>query len=57
MSGLEVVAADLADPHARTGLVEELDRRGVTVDILVDDAGFGIYSAFAASDPAASSSS
>lgn len=47
----EVAAADLADPQARTGLVEELDRRGATVSILVNNAGFGIYSAFSASDP------
>ena len=47
----EVVAADLADEGVRTRLVAELDRRGVTVNILVNNAGFGIYSAFSASGP------
>jgi short-subunit dehydrogenase len=48
----EVLPADLSEPDGCAALVAELDRRGLTVDVLVNNAGFGIYSAFAASDPA-----
>jgi hypothetical protein len=46
-----VLAADLADQTATDGVVDALDERGKAVGILVNNAGFGIYSAFAASDP------
>jgi uncharacterized protein len=48
----ETLPADLADGDAVDGLVAELDRRGLTVDVLVNNAGFGIYRPFAASDAA-----
>ena len=38
----EPIACDLSQPHAVTELMAELDRRGVVVDLLVNNAGFGI---------------
>jgi short-subunit dehydrogenase len=46
----EVIAADLAEPHERDRLAAEIERRGLTVEILVNNAGFGIYVPFADSD-------
>ncbi|HEX2015829.1 MAG TPA: SDR family oxidoreductase [Solirubrobacteraceae bacterium] len=46
----EVIPTDLSDQDACANLVEEIARRGLTVDVLVNNAGFGIYSAFARSD-------
>jgi short-subunit dehydrogenase len=48
----EVLPADLADGNAREGLIGEIDRRGLRVDVLVNNAGFGIYTTFASSDAA-----
>lgn len=39
----EVVVADLADPDATARVVAELDRLGITVDALVNNAGFATY--------------
>jgi len=36
----EVIAADLTDPDARAGMASELEARGLTVDVLVNNAGF-----------------
>jgi short-subunit dehydrogenase len=38
---VEVIACDVADPHARAGLFDEVASRGLTVDILVNNAGIG----------------
>jgi short-subunit dehydrogenase len=38
----EAVAVDLSQPHAVSELLAELHRRDVTVDLLVNNAGFGI---------------
>ncbi len=46
----DVVAADLADPSERDRLANELEQLGLTVEVLVNNAGFGIYRPFAASD-------
>jgi hypothetical protein len=46
----EWVSTDLADPDARERLVGELESRGLTVEVLVNNAGFGIYVPFAASE-------
>ncbi|MGW0483961.1 SDR family NAD(P)-dependent oxidoreductase [Nonomuraea sp. NPDC003214] len=43
------VAADLAAPGGVTGLVEELDRQGRTVDLLVNNAGAGAVGPFLSS--------
>jgi uncharacterized protein len=48
----EAIPADLADGDARERLIAEVERRGLTVEVLVNNAGFGIYTTFAASDPA-----
>lgn len=37
----EVVVADLADPQAPPAIAAELERRGVAVDVLVNNAGYG----------------
>lgn len=46
----DVMPADLADAAERDRLAAELERRGLTVEILVNNAGFGIYRAFARSE-------
>src|SRR4051794_9512954 len=45
-----VIACDLADPDARDRLVQEGENRGPTVEVLVNNAGFGVYKDFAESD-------
>lgn len=51
--GVEAIAlaADLAQSEAVAGLVATLDQRGVAVEILVNNAGFGDAGPFAESDP------
>jgi short-subunit dehydrogenase len=39
---VEVVTADLAEPNAPQALYDELARRGITVDMLVNNAGYGL---------------
>jgi short-subunit dehydrogenase len=39
----DYVTADLADPEARDALAAEVERRGRTVEVLVNCAGFGYY--------------
>jgi short-subunit dehydrogenase len=46
----EVVACDLADPDARDRLAAEIERRGLRVDVLAANAGFGSYGAFVNAD-------
>lgn len=48
----EVVAADLTDEDARAAIAPALAERGLTVDLLVNNAGFSTTGAVAASDPA-----
>lgn len=50
---VEVIPADLADPAAPAALVAEIARRGVTVDALVNNAGFSNTAGFIETDPAA----
>lgn len=45
-----VLAADLADPAAPRALCDELARRGLAVDWLVNNAGYGVPGNFVASD-------
>jgi len=45
-----VIALDLSRPDAAAGLRRELDVRGITVQTLVNNAGFGMRGAFAESD-------
>ena len=45
------LAKDLFDPHAVAEIASELADAGVEIDLLVNNAGFGVHGAFAASDP------
>ena len=47
----ETVALDVTDTHARGELVIELDERGLTVEVLINNAGFGSGGAFVDLDP------
>src|ERR1700742_1627129 len=38
---VELIACDVADSAARAGLFDEVDRRGLTAEILVNNAGIG----------------
>ncbi len=44
---VEVIACDVADPDARATLFDEVQRRGLTVDVLVNNAGIGTLGAVA----------
>jgi short-subunit dehydrogenase len=46
----EAIAADLSQASERDRVAAELQLRGLTVEVLVNNAGFGIYSTFAGSD-------
>ena len=46
----EVLPCDLADAKARDRLATEIEGRGLTVEVLVNNAGFGVYDDFAESD-------
>lgn len=50
---VEVVAADLADPAVPAALVEEIHRRGLSVRILVNNAGYGLAGRYRVNDWAA----
>ena len=43
----EVIAADLAEPAGRDQLAEQVAANGLDVEILINNAGFGIYEPFA----------
>src|SRR5215210_9075685 len=43
----EAVACDVTDPAARDRLQAEVERLGLRVDVLANNAGFGTYKAFA----------
>ena len=47
-----VLAADLSDPAAPQRLFDEATARGLVVDVLVNNAGFGVYGPLAENDPA-----
>lgn len=44
----QVIAADLADPQAPKNLYDETARRGLAVDVLVNNAGYGLPGTFVA---------
>jgi short-subunit dehydrogenase len=46
----ESIPADLSDASERDRLASEIEGRGLTVEVLVNNAGFGIYVPFADSD-------
>jgi len=49
---VRVIAKDLANPKAPTEIAQELSTGGVKVDMLVNDAGFGVYGPFSQTDGA-----
>ena len=42
----EVIPLDLAQPGAPQALADEVDARGLSVDVLINNAGYGIYGEF-----------
>jgi short-subunit dehydrogenase len=48
-SHVHVIPADLARPEAPQQVFAEIERRGLPVDILINNAGFGSHGAFAES--------
>src|SRR5579864_7963320 len=48
---VHVIPADLTLPEGPRQIFGETERRGLPVDILINNAGFGSYGAFAESDP------
>jgi len=46
----EVMAVDLADPGAPREIIRRLGEREIVLDVLVNNAGFGTYGPFAATD-------
>lgn len=47
---VHVIPADLAKPEAPIQIVAEIERRGLPVDVLINNAGFGLYGRFAEND-------
>jgi short-subunit dehydrogenase len=47
---VEILPCDLSDRAARDRLASSLSERGLTVEVLVNNAGFGVYEDFARSD-------
>jgi uncharacterized protein len=47
LGGAEVIALDLAAPDATQKLMAQLESRGLTIEVLVNNAGFGEYGEFA----------
>src|SRR4051794_27755723 len=48
---VHVIPADLTLPEAPQQMFTEIKRRGLAMDILINNAGFGAYGPFAESDP------
>ncbi len=46
-----ILSIDLADPSSPQTIAEELERRGIQVDLLVNNAGFGLSGEFLSHDP------
>lgn len=49
---VEVITADLSKPGCGPALAAEVTRRGLSVDLLINNAGFGAAGSFADHDPA-----
>src|SRR5207302_5993459 len=47
---VRVIPADLAQSHAPGEIFGEIERRGLGVDVLINNAGFGAYGTFAESN-------
>lgn len=48
---VETIPADLASPDGPTRLQEQIERRGLSVDLLINNAGFGTHGLFQTADP------
>ena len=48
---VETIATDVADPASREALVDAIRERGLTVEVLVNNAGFGTAGPFVELDP------
>ncbi|MFM7205843.1 MAG: SDR family NAD(P)-dependent oxidoreductase [Planctomycetaceae bacterium] len=46
----EIVPADLSQPHAGRNLIAEVSRRGIVLELLVNNAGFGMVSSVEETD-------
>jgi uncharacterized protein len=46
-----ILNMDLADPSSPQRIAEEMERRGIQVDLLVNNAGFGLSGEFLSHDP------
>jgi len=46
----EVIAVDLSEPDAPEAILEEIARRGLAVDVLINNAGFGSWGLFGRAD-------
>ena len=46
----EIVSADLAQPHAGRELLAEVSRRGIELELLVNNAGFGMVTVLEETD-------
>ena len=46
-----ILNIDLADPSSPQRIAEEIERRGIQVDLLVNNAGFGLSGDFLSHDP------
>jgi short-subunit dehydrogenase len=47
---VKIMVKDLEDPEAAQQMVEELQRESITVDYLINNAGFGLYGEFLTTD-------
>jgi uncharacterized protein len=47
---VEVIAADLADPEAPQAILGQVEQRGLGIDVLVNNAGFGDWGLFGRAD-------
>ncbi|HET9839401.1 MAG TPA: SDR family oxidoreductase [Candidatus Angelobacter sp.] len=47
---VHVIAADLARAEAPKAIFDEIERRGLAIDVLINNAGFGAYGNFAESE-------
>src|SRR5688500_2449179 len=45
-----IVPLDLADPTSRGALVQRIEKDAIPIDVLINNAGFGVHGAFAKTD-------